>query len=181
MEVAWFFEERPPDYPRVADHYLAPIVTLLDHAKRMGDVPAITAVGDPSVRRRLAMSWNGLPFARAVSASAWLSHDVTIGAGSTIAPLAAINRWAVIGNHVLINVGAIVSHDVVVADFATLSPGCRIGGACKIGEGAFVGIGATISDHVTVGTHALVAAGAVVVEDVVAGDTVMGVPARPRE
>ena len=180
LEIVWFFEESPPDYLRAADQYAAPIVNSLERAKDTRDVAAITAVGDPGVRRRLATFWKGWRFAQAISGRAWLAHDVTIGTGSTIAPLVAINRSAVIGDHVLVNVGAIVSHDVVVGDFATLSPGCRIGGACEIGEGAFVGIGATISDHVVVGAHALVAAGAVVVKDVMAGNTVMGVPARPR-
>ena len=46
--------------------------------------------------------------------------------------------------------------------------------------GAFVGAGAVILPGVTIGKHAVVGAGAVVLADVQAGETVAGVPARPR-
>jgi len=49
-----------------------------------------------------------------------------------------------------------------------------------IEAGGFVGARATVLPSLTVGKDAEVAAGAVVVSDVPAGETVMGVPARPR-
>jgi len=43
-----------------------------------------------------------------------------------------------------------------------------------------VGAGAVVIPNVRIGAGALVAAGAVVIGDVAAGVTVLGVPARPR-
>jgi sugar O-acyltransferase (sialic acid O-acetyltransferase NeuD family) len=152
--------------------------------ERLSGAPAICAVGDPTVRARLARRWLELggdrQFASLVSAHAWLAADVTLGVGVTVAPGAYLNRFARVGDHTLINVGAIISHDVVLGDFVTVSPGSTVGGAVEVGDSTFLGIGCTVRDHVRIGRGAMVGAGAVVVSDVADGVTVMGVPARPR-
>jgi len=47
-----------------------------------------------------------------------------------------------------------------------------------VGEGALIGIGAKVVPCMKIGANAVVGAGAVVIEDVAAGATVAGVPAR---
>jgi sugar O-acyltransferase (sialic acid O-acetyltransferase NeuD family) len=179
VEVAFFVEERPPDYDRDSIAYGAPILTIHDALGRFAEVPVVSAVGSPDLRHALVEQWTGSLFFTVISARGWLATDVGLGVGSTVAPLAALNRCVVLGEHALVNVGAILSHDVVVGPYSTVSPGCTIGGGARVGTGVFIGIGATIIDHVAVGDGAYVAAGAVVVTDVGAGDTVMGVPAKP--
>jgi bifunctional UDP-N-acetylglucosamine pyrophosphorylase/glucosamine-1-phosphate N-acetyltransferase len=49
-----------------------------------------------------------------------------------------------------------------------------------VGDGAFLGSNSTLVAPVKVGPRAVVGAGAVVTKDVKAGETVVGVPARPR-
>jgi len=180
VPVAFFAEEAPPGYPRDEAEYGSPILLLAQAGATHRELRVVTAVGDPDVRRRLVAAWPGCRYWSIVSERAWVAGDATVGEGSTVCPMAALNRKARVGAHVLVNVGAIVSHDVVVGDYATLAPGCTVGGACTIGEGAYVGLGATIRDHVHVGAGAFVAAGAVVVGDVGHGEQVLGVPARPR-
>lgn len=180
LAVVFLVEEVTPGYLRDPAPFAAPILAFRDLTEVHLRVPVTSAVGSPNVRRRLIERWGRPDFVTVVSARAWLAADVEIGTGTTVAPLAAVNRHARIGAHVLVNVGALISHDVHVDNFVTVSPGCVIGGGVSVGAGAFLGLGSTIRDHVNIGSDAVVAAGAVVVADVADGQTVMGVPARPR-
>jgi sugar O-acyltransferase (sialic acid O-acetyltransferase NeuD family) len=179
VEPACFFEEFAPPRPRDPSSFAAPILTF-DEVEAHRGSHVISAVGSVAVRRQFVRRW-GLEesFVSLVSPHAWMAADVRIGRGSTIAPMSAVNRLVHIGNHVLVNVGAILSHDVVVGDYVTVGPRCVVGGGTVIGEGVTLGIGATLRDHVTIGEGATVAAGAVVIGDVEPGATVAGVPARP--
>jgi acetyltransferase EpsM len=120
----------------------------------------------------------GADWATVVHAAATVSPSATLGAGTFVGAGAIVQTGAVIGRHVIVNSGTIVEHDVNVGDYAHLAPGSVVGGGSKIGQGTFVGLGATIRDHVTVGAGATVGMGAVVVDDVLPRETVVGVPAR---
>jgi sugar O-acyltransferase (sialic acid O-acetyltransferase NeuD family) len=156
----------------------APVLSLSDAQAQHPDTAVIVALGYPGDRSRLADAWPGELFATHVSARAWLAPGVEVGAGSVVCPGAIVNRLAVLGRHVLVNIGATISHDCRVGDFVTISPGANIAGHVTLGDGTFVGIGATISDRVQVGQGCLIGAGAVVVRDVADGQVVAGVPAR---
>ncbi len=181
FETAFFAEESAPAYPREELSYGAPILPLGAAFASFARFPVVSVVGSQELRRRLLGLWPGNVFLTVVSPAAWLARDVTVGVGSTVAPLAALNRSVEVGEHVLVNVGAFLSHDVVIGSMSTISPGCKVGGCTRIGAGVFVGTGATVIDHVVIGDGACVGAGAVVVDDVAAHQTVTGVPPRPRK
>jgi acetyltransferase EpsM len=178
IQPLFFFETAPPAYERDYSQYPAPVFQLPEAVPT--NVPVITAVGNPELKRALLKDWPGGARATLISRSCWIAHDVVLGEGCTIAPMAVLNVSSRLHDHVLVNVGAILSHDTEICSFATISPRCAIGGGVSIGESAFLGIGATIRDHITIGERAVVAAGAVVVTDVPPYATVMGVPARIR-
>lgn len=87
---------------------------------------------------------------------------VTVGAGTLIAAYAYV-------------VGG--DHDAGDRSAAVLDQG-RVSRGVAIGAGAWIGAGATVLDGVTIGDRAIVGAGAVVREDVAAGVTAVGIPAR---
>jgi sugar O-acyltransferase (sialic acid O-acetyltransferase NeuD family) len=141
----------------------------------------VLGVGDLDLRRRLSGALGpGARWATVLHASAAVSPDARIGAGSVVMAGAVVNPGARIGEQVIVNTRAVVEHDVEVGDFAHVAPGAVLGGGVVIGHGAFVGLGALVRDHVTVGDSALVGMGSVVVKDVASGAVVMGSPARER-
>ena len=121
----------------------------------------------------LVSSW-----AVVIHQTAWVSPSASLGEGTVVMAGAVVNSGARIGNHCVVNTGVVIEHDVVLGDYVFVGPGATIGGGATIGAGAFVGLGCCVRDHRAVGVRALVGMGAVVVNDVPAGATVMGVPAR---
>jgi len=57
-------------------------------------------------------------------------------------------------------------------------PGVNLAGGIEIEPAVFIGSGANIVNSVKIGSGARIGAGAVVLKDVQAADTVVGVPAR---
>jgi sugar O-acyltransferase (sialic acid O-acetyltransferase NeuD family) len=103
---------------------------------------------------------------------------VSIGMGTVICAGTILTTDIRLGNHVQINLDCTVGHDTEMEDFVTLAPGVHISGRVKICKSAYVGTGASVLPGVTIGSGATVGAGAVVVRDVPAGETHVGIPAK---
>jgi acetyltransferase-like isoleucine patch superfamily enzyme len=78
---------------------------------------------------------------------------------------------------VILNTKASVDHHCRVGNYVHIAVAHLAGGAVA-GEGAFLALGSTVLPGVVVGAWATVGAGAVVRENVRAGTTVVGIPAR---
>lgn len=113
--------------------------------------------------------------------TAWISPSAVLGAGCQILTKAVVHTNARLGDHVLVNTGAIVEHDCVIGAHCHIATGAVLCGNVTIGAASHIGAGAVIRQGIKIGAGALVAAGAVVVRDVLEGQTVVGVPARPVE
>jgi sugar O-acyltransferase (sialic acid O-acetyltransferase NeuD family) len=99
---------------------------------------------------------------------------VYILAGTVIMPLVQI------GEFVMISMGVKIAHHTTLERGVFLSTGVNVGAGIHVGERAFLGIGCTVVTKVrSLGADSMVGAGAVVLKDVLAGVTVVGVPARP--
>lgn len=120
----------------------------------------------------------GIEPATLVHPTAAVSRSATIGLGTVVMPNAVINADSVIGANCIINSGAIVEHDCCIADHVHISPGATLCGGVRVCAYSQVGINASVLPGIEIAERAIVGAGAVVLEDVGAGDTVAGVPAK---
>jgi UDP-perosamine 4-acetyltransferase len=155
-------------------------LNLLPKLKAKGVGGAIVAIGDNRVRRSYAqkLAAAGLELVSAVHPSAVVSPTAEIGRNVMVAPGAIICTDARILDGAIINTAAAVDHDCEIGEAAHVAPGVRLAGRVSVGEGAFIGIGANVLPCLSIGAHAVVGGGALVREDVPAGATVVGVPAR---
>lgn len=163
-----------------------PVLCLDDAIMKHHHAVAIIAIGNAAIRRQMAalLHRSGIGLATLVHRSVISGPRTEIGAGTIIGPGCIIMCDVRIGKNVYINIGCTVSHDTVIEDFATLSPGVSLPGAVHIESGAFIGTGASFVNGrpgypLRIGRDAIVGAGACVTADVAAGQTVVGVPARP--
>lgn len=140
----------------------------------------VLAVGNGQVRRRLfnVLSRSTLQRATLIHPSIEVHRSVTIDPGAIVCNGATLTVDIRIGAHVIINLNSTIGHDAEIEAFATLHPGTHLSGNTHVGEACELGTGAVVLPGVRIGAKARVGAGAVVTEDVPAGATVVGVPAR---
>ena len=144
----------------------------------------IVGVGNSDLARRAELFQflreSGIPIPSLRHPRAVVSRSCRIGEGSVIFPGCVLGAGVEVGDNAVIYSGVIAEHDCRVGDHAYLSPGIILSGAVTVEAGAFLGAGAVVLPGITIGKGAVVAAGAVVIADVRAGETVMGIPARPK-
>lgn len=112
----------------------------------------------------------------------WISQRTARRTGIEIHPCAQIGRRVTIDH----GMGVVIGETAVVGDGCTIYQGVTLGGTGKdkgkrhptLGKNVLVGSGAKVLGPFTVGDNARIAAGAVVLSEVPADATAVGVPAR---
>lgn len=142
----------------------------------------LIAIADPTTREKIFQNWSRkrVPFKPLISSDVRLHPSVRIGLGSLLCPGVKITVDVSIGDFVIVNLNSTIGHDVKIGSFSSVMPSVNISGSVSIGKRVFIGSGATILQGLSIGDDAIIAAGAVVTKNVPTGQTVIGVPARPR-
>lgn len=107
------------------------------------------------------------------SPRAELAVDIFVGANSSIGAATQID------SHVRINRNVSIGHNVVIGEGTRVSPCAAISSGSVLGRECSIGAGAVILNGIRIGDGAIIGAGSVVTKDVNAGETVIGVPAKP--
>jgi len=156
------------------------IIGRLNELNQIEHDAVVIAIGHNSTRMNIfnKLQDRGASFITVIHPSAVIAHDVTIGKGTVIFAGTVINTGSVIGSNVIINTGATVDHHANIGAHAHIAPGVHLGGTVTVGEGAFLGIGSNVLPNLTIGNWSTIGAGAVVVNDIPATVTAVGIPAR---
>lgn len=112
----------------------------------------------------------------------WVSQRCVRKTGIEIHPAATIGKRLFIDH----GVGVVIGETAEIGDDVTLYQGVTLGGTGKdtgkrhptIGSGVMIGAGAKVLGPITIGDNSRVAAGAVVLDNIPANCTAVGVPAR---
>lgn len=139
----------------------------------------LVAIGDSGDRRRMV---ERLPrqtrYFTFIHPTALLLDDVAVGEGSFIGALCILTTNIRLGRHTLLNRGNQVGHDAVAGDFLSLMPGAILSGSVSLGDEVYLGNNACVREKVSICSGATLGMGAMVVADIRAGGTYVGVPAR---
>lgn len=108
-----------------------------------------------------------------------LTHDfMTVGDGTIIYEGAILTIDIRIGSHVIVSPKCGIGHDSIIKDYVSLLWNVNISGGDVVEEGVLMGTGSTLIQGLKIGKGATVGAGAVVVSNISAGCTAVGVPAK---
>ena len=134
----------------------------------------ILGIGNLQLRKEILESKGDvIPFINHFLAhpTAFVSPSAVVNRGTWIGPLALIHAHAHLGEHCIINSGAVVDHDVRIGNNVHVAPGAVLCGQVRIGDHAFIGANAVIPPGISIGNRAFIKAGSVVKENVEDGGT----------
>jgi sugar O-acyltransferase (sialic acid O-acetyltransferase NeuD family) len=138
---------------------------------------------DPERKRRLVLElWlklHEIKWANLIHPLVQGIRNLTVGVGSVISRGAIVNPDVTIGSHVYIGQPTLIGHDSEIGDYSTILSFSHISGYVYIGSDTLIGSHSFIKPHIKIGRFCVVGAGAVVVNDVLSLDTVVGIPAKP--
>lgn len=155
------------------------LVESIDEAIALA--PYLLATGYPASRRAIderARRGGGQAAPALIHPRAEINASSWVGAGSVILGASWISACTRIGTHCYVSCNCTIGHDAVLGDFVSVFPGARVNGNVTGGDDVMIGANAVILPGCTIGAGARIGAGAVVTDDVAAGMTVVGVPAR---
>lgn len=154
------------------------VIGKIEDAHKYLEYNFIIGIGNNNIREKIANENNDLFYYTAIHPSAVIAKDVKIGVGSSIMANSVINVSSTIGNHCIINTGAIIEHDNIIQDYVHISPNASLAGTVKVGKYTHIGIGATVINNVDITKDCIIGASACVIKNIDIPGTYVGVPAR---
>ena len=182
LEPTWnllgYIDDNPANWGNVVNGYA--VLGGIDSLLMMdSSVQVVIAIANYKVKKRIVEKLDGkFKFATIVHPKIWIHDFMEIGDGCIVYEGAILTANISIGNHVIISPKCGVGHDTVIKDYVSLLWNVNISGNDYIEEGVMFGSGSTIIQGKKVGKGSTIGAGAVVIDDVPAEVTAVGVPAK---
>ena len=182
--VAGYLAPEPSQTSADLGPYLGNDENLAKLASKMDFVLGVGFVNGFGIQRRQQLLSHlaelGACLRTVVHPHAFVSPSARLEAGVFVAMGAMVGVNSYVGRAAIVNSGAIVDHDSRLGANSHIATGARLAGGVTIGENVLIGIGSIVREGQSVHDNAVVAAGAVVVQDVPTGVTVMGTPAKSK-
>jgi sugar O-acyltransferase (sialic acid O-acetyltransferase NeuD family) len=181
-KIAGFLDDARPRGSRFLGHE---ILGPLDSANAFRDSKFILAIGsDRTFRDRQALVDRTClateDFATLVHPRASVSRMATLGRGVYVGPGVSISPSAVIEDHVALSPLCVIGHDARIGAWTVIAPGACISPYVHAGKSCYIGARSAVRQRAVIGDEAMIGMGAVVIDDVAPGATVVGNPARPQ-
>lgn len=149
---------------------------------RTEDIAVVIGLGDTVTRKNVYEKLSANPvisFPNIVADDVIMSDYVKMGKGCIICSGNILTVNIEIGDFLISNLNCTICHDSVIGNFVTLNPSVNISGNVTLADSTNVGVGSKIIQGKSVGEGSVIGAGAVVVTDLPANCTAVGVPAKP--
>lgn len=140
------------------------------------------AVAIPNVKYAVVQSLleRGAKFATLIHPTALVNKYAQIGDGVVITPRSSVTADTRIGDFVSI-LGSGIGHDASVGDYSTLSGRCSINGHVQVGKMVYMACSVSVAPSKKIGDGAYIGIGSVVISNIKAGTKVFGNPAKKVE
>jgi sugar O-acyltransferase (sialic acid O-acetyltransferase NeuD family) len=177
--VVGFVDENPTLWHQMVGSHL--VRGGIEWLRDQRNMHAVCAIGDSLVRKALVarLQHSTVQFATLIHPSVLMSESNKIGVGSILSAGCVVTIDVNIGRHVFVGVASTIGHDAELDDCVTVLPGCNISGGSIMETCAVLGTGSQVIERRRIGAHAIVGAGSVVIRDIPAHCTAVGVPAKP--
>lgn len=151
------------------------------HTWEADKIEIAIAVGEPSVRRKLAEKVGAAGFRLCtlvhpnakISPSAMLEEGVVVKSGAIVSCDARIRRNSFLQDCCL------VGHDVHIGENTVVSSFVTCAGHVFVGSDCYLGVNACIKESTTIGSETIIGMGSVVLKNIPNEMIAMGNPARP--
>ena len=154
-----------------------PFLGLLDPTTLSDNFYMNIAIGNNQRRQKIAQQIGGNYF-NITHPSSVQSSYTTLGIGNSFLANSVVHMHTKIGNHCIINTGAVVEHDCVLNNFVHIAPNATLCGNVTVGEGTLIGAGAVVVPGIKIGKWVTVGAGAVIVNNIPDHAVVVGNPGK---
>ncbi len=139
----------------------------------------VVAISNYRVKKEIVSKLEGkFKFATLIHPRVSIHDFMTVGHGTIIYEGAILTTDIKIGEHVIISPKCGIGHDSIIKDYVSLLWNVNISGGDIIEEGVLMGSCSTVIQNLKIGKGAIIGAGSVVVKDIPAYSTAVGVPAR---
>lgn len=159
-----------------------PVIGTIEYLCELREETYVTcAIGNGKIRENIWKYIKKNHYIRAatlVDPSVITGKDVMIGEASIVCAGTVLAIGAKLGFNTIVNLNCTIGHDTILGDYCTIHPGTNVSGRVVVGRCTEIGTGSRIIQGLNIPKYSVFGAGTVVIRDVTAEGTYVGVPAR---